>query len=244
MLKVLVFLFLAEIAVARIDFPTGMNSKDRIAVMQILGFGSATKLLSNPYPLGGYHGIEIGLSTDVISTEQIGNLGNKARSRDQLSFTSVTVGKGLYSDVDVFFQFTPFIESDSVSAIGGQIRYGFFEASYLPIHLSIVLHGNSVNFQNQYVADNFGSDFVGGISVQDVTLYAGFGFATTYGRFLGMGGTDSQGNLLTNQETVKESYFSIHRLAGIQVNLGEMFLSFQIDRYVEATFAAKLGYRF
>jgi hypothetical protein len=110
--------------------------------------------------------------------------------------------------------------------------------------MSLILHGNSVNFQNQYVADNFGTDLVGGISVQDVTLYAGFGFATTYGRFLAMGGTDAQGNALTDLETVKESFFSVHRLAGIQVNLSDMFLSLQIDRYVEATFAVKLGFRF
>jgi hypothetical protein len=66
------------------DFPSGMSSKDRQSIMQIMGFGSASKILSNPYPLGGYLGIELGVSSDVIETSQVGNLGNKAKAKDQL----------------------------------------------------------------------------------------------------------------------------------------------------------------
>jgi hypothetical protein len=239
----ILFLFSLD-SQARIEFPSGLSSKDRQSIMQILGFGSATKVLSNPYPLGGYLGIEVGFTSDVIETSQISNLGNKAKSKDQVSFTSLSFGKGLYQNVDIFLQFTPFTESDAITAFGGHLRYGFFEASYLPIHLSLVLHGNSVNFQNQFVSDCFGSALIGGISVKDVTLYVGLGFATTYGNFIGLGGTDSQGNLINSNESVKESIFGFHRLAGLHINFSDLFMALQIDRYVEPTYSAKLGLRF
>ena len=76
MLRAFLFLIFmgAAPAWAGLSFPSSLTSHDRGQVLAILGYGSAVKILDNPYPLGGYSGLEIGLSTEFINTSQIAKL--------------------------------------------------------------------------------------------------------------------------------------------------------------------------
>jgi hypothetical protein len=226
-------------AIASLEIPKKMNSGERKKALEILGFSSAAKLLGNPYPLGGYSGMEIGYTTEVISTGELARLGDKASAQGETSYSVLTIGKGLYNNVDFYVQFTPFTQSEAISNFGGQIRWGFYQSAYLPAHLSAVVFANSTNFQNKISTVSQGEDLIAGFSVQDVTLYTGLGIIRTSGNF--MGGAAA---VTDTGDTAQEEVTQSHYLAGINIKFSKMFLAMEIDRYSQSTYSAKLGVRF
>lgn len=245
---VLIFL-LSVSAVASLQIPSGLSASDRRKALEILGLSSSAKILGNPYPLGGFSGVEIGYTTEVISTGDLSTLGGKSESQRETSYSLLSLGKGLYHNVDLFLQFTPFQQGEDVSNFGGQIRWGFYQADYLPAHLSVVAYTNSTNFQNKISALSTGADLIVGFSVQDMTLYTGIGFARATGTF--MGGDDgitapelNPSTGLMSRETKSEEVSASHYVGGINVKFAKLFFAMQIDRYTQATYSAKLGTRF
>lgn len=236
----LTFFFIFVQAGATLEIPKSLNSSDRKKVLEILGFSSASKILGNPYPLGGYSGIEIGYTTEVISTGEISRLGGRTQtSQSETSFSTLTLGKGLYHNVDVYLQFSPFSQTEAISSFGGQLRWGFYQAEYLPAHLSLIISGNNTNFQNKINTATQGTDLVAGFSVQDLTLYTGIGMVRSIGTFVG--GTNG---VTSDGSTATEDMSTSHYLAGINIKFSKLFLALQLDRYAQSTYSAKLGTRF
>ncbi|MGZ5279463.1 MAG: hypothetical protein ACXWC9_05950 [Pseudobdellovibrionaceae bacterium] len=238
-------------AVAALSIPKNLNASDRRKALEILGLSSSAKILGNPYPLGGFSGVEIGLTAEVLATGELSVLGDKSESQKETSYSLLSLGKGLYHNVDIFLQFAPFQQGEDISNFGGQLRWGFYQADYLPAHLSVIAFGNSTNFKNQVVTVSSGADLIVGFSVQDMTLYTGIGFARATGTF--MGGTNgvtapdidsSTGLPLTTRDTKSEEVSASHYVAGINVKFAKMFFAMQLDRYTQATYSAKLGARF
>lgn len=93
-------------------------------------FGSASKVLDNPYPLGGYTGIEFGLASEFIPVEDLASLGSKTTDKGEYNYYTLTLGKGLYYNVDMHAYFTPFGQAEKMQSYGAQIRWGFYEASF------------------------------------------------------------------------------------------------------------------
>src|SRR6266404_3530405 len=97
------------------DIPHGLNESDRREIIRTLGVNAATKMLDNPYPLGGYSGFEVGLSTEFIDIRDIRRLGcqpgqpgctnTTVSDESEWRYSRLTIGKGLYEDIDVFFHF-------------------------------------------------------------------------------------------------------------------------------------------
>ncbi len=237
---------------AALELPRNMNASDRRKALEVLGLSSSAKILGNPYPLGGFSGVEIGYTTEVLSTGDISTFGDKrAETQKETSYSLVTLGKGLYHNVDLFLQFTPFRQGEDISNFGGQLRWGFYQADYLPAHLSLMTYANSANFQNQISAVSTGADLIVGFSVQDMTLYTGIGAAQTRGRFTGgadgitAADTDPNTGLpMAIKDTKTEEVSASHYVAGINVKFAKLFFAMQLDRYTQATYSAKLGVRF
>lgn len=230
--------FQTHVAKADIQIPTNLSAEDQRKVVQVLGFSSAIKFLGDPFPLGGYSGFEFGVSMEFIPTSEIATLGNKASPQPELSYMSLAMGKGLYNNMDVFVHVSPFRQAENITSYGGMLRWSFFQAEYVPAYLSLALSVNSVNFQNKIVMTNQSSDLVAGFNVQDLTLYAGGGVIGSAGIFMGgAGGVTSSGG----ETNVRMS--EIHYLAGVSIKKRNFFMAFQIDRYLEATYSAKLGFR-
>jgi hypothetical protein len=239
-LSLFFILFLASgVSEARLKIPTGMNSEDRKTALEVLGLSSTAKVLSNPYPLGGYAGVEIGVSQEFLSTSEISRLGSRAQEQSETSYTLLSVGKGLYGNVDLFFQFAPVTDAENLTNFGGQLRWGFFEAEYLPAFMTLVLSANSVSYQNLINVSNVGYDLILGFSVEDVTMYTGIGSIQSSGIF--MGGASA---ITDTGETVSESVKSSHFLAGLHVKIASFFVALQLDRYTEATYSGRIGWRF
>jgi len=225
---------------AKLILPTGLNSNDRQAVTEILGYGSTPKILGNPYTLGGYSGVELGVTSEVIPTSDIARLGSKAvQQQGETSYSVFTLGKGIYSNLDTYLQFGLLGGAENISNLGAQVRWTFFQAEYLPAFVTAVVSASSVNFQNLVVTTTQLADLVLGVSVDDVTLYLGAGFAKAQGAFTG-----GAGGVTDSSESVKENVAGGHYLAGINLKFSSVFIAMEIDRYTQSTYSAKLGLRF
>ncbi len=226
-------------AVASLPIPKNMTKAEQRTAAEILGYTTMPKILGNPYALGGYAGVEVGYSFEVLRTDELSRLGSKTRTQTETSYSIFSFGKGLYNNVDIFFQLTPFTQEESISNFGGQLRWGFFQAEYLPISLAFNLSANTSNFQNLIFSNNQGADLLAAVSVQDLTLYTGIGHARTISHFVG--GVD--GITVTGDTGIVDSS-QIHYLAGINIKLNQVFLALQLDRHTQETYSAKLGLRF
>jgi hypothetical protein len=151
----------------------------------------------------------------------------------------LTLGKGLYNNVDGFIQFGLSGTAENISNYGGQLRWGFYQAEYVPAFLSLVLSGSTTNFQNLIITNNQALDLVTGINVDDVTLYLGTGQMRVQGTFVG-----GASGITDTSETLRESISGNHFLAGVNLKFSKVFLAMQIDRYTQANYSAKLGFRF
>ena len=244
-LAVLAFVFVLALlgssssALAKIQIPKNLTQADRSKIVEIIGLGSTPKLLSDPYPLGGYKGLELGIGSEVLTTSEIGRLGSKASTAAEISYSILRIGKGLYNDIDIFLQFMPQTQSDELANFGGHLRWGIYQAEYVPFHLSLVVSLNSMNFGNLITTNAQAADFVGSFNVYDVTLYAGAGSARASAIFIG--GTDG---VTDTGQTELQNSTSSHFLAGIHLKFSSVFFAMQMDRYAQSVYSAQIGTRF
>lgn len=225
---------------ASLLLPQNLTSSDRKEALRLIGFGTAAKTLSDPYALGGYSGIEFGLSLETIPTEDLARLGSRLGSpQSDVTVPKFSVGKGLYSNLDFFIHFIPYNQRNELSQFGGILRWSFFEASSLPLSTSLVAHINTGNISNQMSTRTYGLDLMGGINVNQVSLYAGLGAVQSSGSFVGgtAGVTDTQ-----NLEY--ENVTTLHTLAGGTIRVGAIFVAIQLDRYTQSVLSGKIGLRF
>ncbi len=229
-------------AFAAIQLPKNMSVADREEALRIVGFGTSSKILSDPYPLGGHAGFEAGLSLENVVAEDLSRLGNGVRPPQQeVLLSKLTIGKGVYNDVDLFLQFTPYTKQEELAQYGGFVRWGFYQASYLPVGLSLIAHVNSANIGNQLNARSYGADLIAGVNVDNLALYIGGGVIESSGIFLVDEPTPTDPEA---RAQAKSLVTGSHALVGANLRFSQFFLSLQIDRYTLPVFSAKLGVRF
>lgn len=237
-LALFIFLTLSLSANASVVFPQQMTLTHRQEVLRILGLGAGGKILSDPYPLGGYAGLELGLTLESIPIEDLGRLGNTpANPQDEVTFMGVTMGKGVYNNVDLFLHFVPYLPRTEVSRYGAMVRWGFYQAQFLPISLSLNFNAEISNFSNVLTARTVGADLVGGINVKNIALYLGAGPVNSNGTFIG-------GNYTFEGSKQRETVKSLHSVIGVSVGLGEVSFTAQLDRYTQPVYSGKVGFRF
>lgn len=223
-----------------VEIPRSLNQPDREATLQILGLGTSSKLLTNPYPLGGHPGFEIGVSYEIISLEDLSSLGMGTDTQSDLAYPRFTIGKGLYADLDLYLHFTPFNEKSGLTDFGGFMKWGFYQAKFIPITFSLVVEGNTTNIRDELVSQTLGFQIVNGVNVNNFALYFGAGWARAKGRFLGVTSSES---VTDSQAEEVELIHQFHSVIGASFSVDEIFLALQIDRYKDPTYSAKLGWR-
>lgn len=226
-------------ASAKLAIPRSLDAGDRLKLLETLGPSSAMKVLSDPYPLGGYLGVEFGLSSEIISTEEVARLGIRSAQTGEISYSILTFGKGLYDNFDIFVQFAPLGQAEEISNYGAQIRWGFFQAEYLPMHLSLILGANSVNYQELLTVNSQAVDLVSGFVVDDLSFYLGVGNINSQGTFIG-----GPSGITADFQTQQASISAMHYLVGINMKFSKAFLALQLDRTTQATYSFKLGVRY
>jgi len=232
--------FAPDSAFSGIQLPAGMNKNERLEALRIIGLGTASKILSDPYPLGGYTGFEAGYSLETFPADNLARLGRGITPPQQsTSLSRITIGKGLYNNVDVFIQFTPYMRQDEIAQFGGILRWGFYQAPFLPLSLSVLAHLNNSNIGALLSTQTRGLDFVGGVDSGNISVFAGAGLAESTGTFIG--GPSS----LTDTRYSETEYVShFHTVIGTTLKFSNVFVSLQIDRYYLPVYSGKLGIHF
>ncbi|MCB0421177.1 MAG: hypothetical protein KDD61_09275 [Bdellovibrionales bacterium] len=228
-----------------LEIPTGLQKADLEKVIRILGLPTSTKLVSDPYPLGGYDGLELGLSLEIVRTTDLGHLGNKTSTQREFQFPRLSVGKGLYNDVDLFFHFIPYSKESQVSEFGGLIRWTFYKGNYLPISWSLMAHGNSLNVADRFINETYGVEMLIGLNAEDFSIYFGGGQLSSTGKFVRavLDETDTTFNLIATDNSRNASVYQLHTFVGINFALYEsLFIALQVDRYDEPVYSAKIGF--
>lgn len=252
------------LAAQALDIPKGLTSDDRKEIVRYLGMNSAIKTLSNPYPLGGYSGFEVGYSLDIIGIQDIRRLGCQAGSpgctnspdkySNEWNYSRITFGKGLYYDIDVFCSFASPTNESGISDFGGMLRWSFYQAEFLPINVSLLVHGNQSNFSDMFMNRNFGTDIIAGVNVDNFALYFGGGTVKSSGVFVGPNSSGvcqadctvdvSDPNLDPHSRTVSEEILETHTVVGFSLHYKNLFSAAEVDRYRDAVYSMKLGMRF
>jgi len=238
-------------AAAKVQIPSGLTASDREQVVRLLGFASSAKILSDPYPLGGYKGLEIGIAAENLPVEELARLGScptgspptpgpcLTAPQNDIAYPRFSLGKGLYKNIDFFVQFTPYGQQTEISQYGGLLRWSFYQGRFFPFSLSLLAHANSTNFSNVLATSSAGLDLIAGLNVENVSLYVGGGPLESRGRFIGgvTGITD------TNRTEIQRAG-GFHTVAGANVHASPLVFTFQIDRYTTTVYSGKLGLRF
>ena len=222
-----------------LEIPTQLTTDDQARVLEIVGLGSTSKFLSNAYPLGGYHGLEVSLSFEAIDTSEISNLGNLTNDKSTLYYPSITVGKGIYNDSDIFVHFMPPSKTQEIAKFGASFRWGFYQALFLPLNFSLVAHADMSNIKNKITTKNLGADLLMGMTLSQFSFFLGGGWVNSSGSFIGGASGVTASN---NKETQKVE--SSHFMLGSTYNFEPLFIGFSIDRYTEAVYSIKTGFLF
>lgn len=232
-------LLFISIGNAATQLPKNLSISDQVRALEILGFGSASKVLDNPYPLGGYTGIEVGVTSEFIPIEDLASLGSGSGERGEFNFTTLTFGKGLYYNIDMHVYFTPFIQSEKFQSYGAQARWGFYEADFFPLSVTAMLSGGGANFSNLINVSTFGADVIATVNMDNVAIYFGGGTARAIGKFIG-----GANGITADQQTIEQDIVESHTLFGLNVDISKLFIAMQIDRYTDSVYSGKLGFRF
>lgn len=247
-MKRLLFLFIffgLYQPIQALTIPTGLDKSEVDLVVQTLGLNTSNKLLSNPFPLGGYTGFEVGITFEFINTSDLSLLGNTTTPQDNLTYPRITVGKGVYNNVDFFINFIPFNDKDAISEYGGLVKWGVYQADLLPICVSLIVHSNVINFNDQFTNQNFGVELISGIYVNKFSLYVGAGQVQASGTLLSSLVDMSDPNItLESDQTFKNSQTQVHSFIGMNMDFKNVFLAAQIDRYERPVYSVKLGLKF
>lgn len=243
------FLILAALACdaeASIQLPSNMTKGDRIEALRIIGLGTASKILSDPFPLGGYSGFEAGFSIESFPADDLARLGSGiAPPQQNTSLSRLSIGKGLYNNIDIFIQFTPYNQQEEISQFGGLVRWGFYQATYLPLSLSAVVHSNSSNIASQLSASSRGLDLIGGVDADNLAIFAGFGLAEATGTFTGgPGGVTAPESGSDQKYEATEFVSAFHTVIGGNLKFSNVFVALQIDRYTLPVYSGKVGIYF
>lgn len=237
-----------------LDIPR-LNREDLATAVDILGFNTSARLLSNPFPLGGYTGFEVGYSYEIVNTQDLSTLGTGTAARQQdFNFSRISIGKGLYNNLDVYVHFVPFSKSSQISEFGGVVKYNFYQAAFVPFSMSALFHGNTINIQDLYINESLGADLLAGINVNNFALYFGAGMIQAHSQFMDRilnhctspgvpAGCDPTLDVGANIDPLRVKEKSSHSFVGINIQFLELFLAAQIDRYEDPVYSLKIGYR-
>lgn len=234
-----IIFLIGELCLGAISLPRSLNSRERERTLELLGFGSAPKILDNPYPLGGYSGIEIGLSTEFIPMEDIATLGTTTQDRGTFNYFSLSFAKGLYYNIDLHVNFTPSLQDKGLEAFGGQVRWGFYELSFFPLSFSAIIYGSGANFSNLININTLGAAVIGSVNLDNVALYFGNGRVRTIGKFIG-----GDNGITDDKNTDVKDLMNSSTILGINIDFSKVFVAFEVDRYSDSFYSGKLGYRF
>lgn len=218
--------------------PQQLDANDQITAARSLGYALSSRVLSNPYPLGGYHGFEFAMSNELIPWTDISRLGITTNSTGEFQVKHISFAKGLYNHIDVGMHFSLLPQDQAIESYGGQVRWTFFDFEHFPATLAVSAHASSANYENHIIAKNSSTDLLMSVYTSPLTLFLGVGLSRASVQFIG-----GANGITADQKTSILKNNSLHTFIGTNFEIDRTFIALQIDRYFETSYAIKLGYR-
>ncbi|MAF89710.1 MAG: hypothetical protein CL674_00450 [Bdellovibrionaceae bacterium] len=217
-------------------FSANLNKSNRESITRRAGHSTAMKLLSDPYPLGGYEGLEYGIILESLPTSDFQDYGDGTADGRTLYYPAFNIGKGLYKNVDLFLNFGVYSGDTSVGLYGAMLRWGFYESERIPLVIALNLHISSSNFNNEVTGDTEGFLIDAGLNFTDAGVYLGVGRVSSKSIFTSdlTDSTDSERNNATD----------LHLRLGGVYHFRPIFVALEVNRYTITHFSLKLGYRY
>ncbi len=231
--------FLSINLFAAIKIPNDLDQGSRNQFLKQLGFSSSFKYLSHGYILGGFDGLELSTSLEVVPFSRTNYLSKTPIDETDKILQNIVIGKGLFQNVDFFFSFSPFIFQNQISSYGVALKYVLYQDTTTPFDLGIFLHGNGLNFSNLVGIQTSGLDFVFSYYSGYWSYYLAFGMIRTIGSFVG-----GNNGVTSDAESAVEDLFYYRFYSGVSYNFGKYFLSLQLDRAYNEVISAKIGTKF
>ncbi|MCC6277085.1 MAG: hypothetical protein IT289_04120 [Oligoflexia bacterium] len=232
----LFFMISSPHAYATLSIPNNLTDGEQELILQILGFGSSFRAINNPYPLGGYSGFEAGIGVSSLSTGDIGYFGSRSTVNKNLVYPQLTFAKGVFDSIDLFFSFAPTNENTGVSLYSGALRWGFFQATFLPACFSLLFSATNSNFNDLMIFQTFGVDLVTGVNIAPLSFYVGAGTLYGQGQF--------DATITSNGAKTNQVGKTFHSLLGLSVEVSDFFAAIQIDQYNATVASLRAGVRF
>ena len=234
-----VFSVLISFSQAEFNLAPGLNTRDRIEVLKVLGLGSSSKNLSTLKPLGRDSGIEVGIAFEFIDTNPIKHLIDDEQTKSILYYPKIIIGKGIYDRMDLFFHFIPYTATFGLSEFGSLVRLNFYQNEAKKFYATALMHANSANFNNQLVSRNLGVDVMLGYQLSDFSIFTTLGWAGAYGKFVG--GTNG---ITDSQVSETEDAHSLHSALGVTYEWAQWNATISFDHYVQPIYSAKISFAF
>ena len=233
------FLLIQTLFSFAVEIPQDLNSAEQKQILRVVGISSTTKVHSNIYPLGGYKGLEISVGAETMSTDKVAKLGDGAGGTETLTIPSITIGKGLYNNSDLFFHFALPASTRDVTRFGLTYRWSFYQSDYFPLILSTAFHANQIGMGDHLNLTNLGMDILAGINIGNLGFFLGGGWANSSGRFNGGSNGITESGITETQKMESQ-----HLTFGAHYNFEPIFINLGIDRYQEMIYTVRVGFLF
>ncbi len=215
-----------------------------MALLETLGFGSASKVIGAPYPLGGFEGFELSLASEFIPLGEVKDMGLQPSGSNVLRYVTLNLGKGIFYDVDTYFFFTILQETGPLAVYGGQLRWGFYRWQDVPLTASLVFHGSGANFENLLFTRTLGLSLYATYHWQWLKIYGGIGQTRSIGTFAGGDVTSANAPIPLDGIETNRDRFGLQTTAGISVEWQSYFIAAEWNRFFQSNYALKIGSRF
>ncbi len=229
----------------KISFPSSMDKQERRQTLELLGPATSSRMLSSPYPLGGWEGFEVGISRHYVPMSYLSEVDNTFGYQRDIEYPILTLGKGLYYDFDLFLSLVPMIQSEAVNHFSTQIRHQFWQSEEGILRLSGLLYAGTTTLNNQINMQSYGFDALGTITIDRVSMYLGLGSSFNNGRFIGgAGGLNATASGSSDPAPTEVETITLpHQLIGLEWPIDSFFLALEVDRFKVPYYSMKLGYR-
>jgi len=235
LLRLFIFYFIGLgpfISKAALVFPNIQSEQDKVIPLEVFGLGTSAKFIGYSHPLGGYSGVEISTSLETLNSSSV----KGSQPGSFVHYPKMTIGKGLYGDGDLFFNFIPFNQVTRFSRYGLQYRQSLFQFKSIPLNISLLAHANSANIEDKLITRTFGADAIASLMVQTFSFAFGFGYAATSGNF--------STAIVENDVSTKARLDALHLSASVLHKPGIFVWGLGVDFYKSFIFSLKVGFIF
>lgn len=151
-----ILLFLS-LPVHSATLPGNLSQTEVDGIVAKMGFGGATRLMRSTESYESFPGVKLGMEFGFVPTEEINAYGDRRGSVPSVTPTPrFYLAKGLFSDLEVIFNFFSPDLLDTLSTIGGILKWNFYKESESWLSSAVYLGYSRVTaFKGGYTGDDF-----------------------------------------------------------------------------------------